>query len=344
MLLLDNDAVAAEADMAEFIEAIEAVYLELAAGGAATRTRSTLTARHERSTKYTLATMDGISRAAGVAAIRLRSDRSTEAAGRRTKFAGSEGNFLGLIVLFDLADAVPLAIIHDGIIQQMRVAATAAVAARRLARRTPTRLGVLGTGGQARAHVDAYLSVFPTIETVVIHSPRHQAREAFAAEMSERHRREFTAADEPRRVFAGSDVVAICTNATRPVFEAVWVEAGTHVSSVRHWAEVGVDFLERSDRTVVHQPPDNVDIVLADRTGRRDERPATPTPDGPTLVQLLAGEAQGRGGDDEVTYFLNNVGTGVQFAACASIVYRRCVAAGRGRELPTEWFLQQISD
>ena len=32
---------------------------------------------------------------------------------------------------------------------------------------------------------------------------------------------------------------------------------------------------------------------------------------------------------------------GIQFAAVADVVYRRALEAGRGRDLPTEWFTQE---
>ena len=35
---------------------------------------------------------------------------------------------------------------------------------------------------------------------------------------------------------------------------------------------------------------------------------------------------------------------GLQFAAVAGLVYRKAKAAGLGREIPTEWFLQDIRD
>jgi len=39
---------------------------------------------------------------------------------------------------------------------------------------------------------------------------------------------------------------------------------------------------------------------------------------------------------------LNDVGTGVQFAAMGFCAYRAAKEKGLGHEVPTEWFLQDI--
>jgi hypothetical protein len=46
--------------------------------------------------------------------------------------------------------------------------------------------------------------------------------------------------------------------------------------------------------------------------------------------------------DKQVTFFLNNVGTGVQFAAVGYSVFRRAQQMSLGKEVPTDWFLQDI--
>ncbi|MBI2211548.1 MAG: ornithine cyclodeaminase family protein, partial [Deltaproteobacteria bacterium] len=50
----------------------------------------------------------------------------------------------------------------------------------------------------------------------------------------------------------------------------------------------------------------------------------------------------GRMSDEQITFFLNNVGTGVQFAAMGYTAYRVAKEKGLGHEIPTDWFLQDI--
>ena len=131
MLLLDNDAVEASLAVDAAIAAIRAVYLEANAGGAAYRPRSTFHVARGPEQRFTFASMEGVSAANEVAAIRIRSDFVTNhpETGHETKFSTRPGDYCGLVLLFSTANAEPLAILNDGVLQHLRVAATAAVAA-----------------------------------------------------------------------------------------------------------------------------------------------------------------------------------------------------------------------
>jgi alanine dehydrogenase len=62
----------------------------------------------------------------------------------------------------------------------------------------------------------------------------------------------------------------------------------------------------------------------------------------PTLGELIAGMAQGRRTPEETSCFLNVTGIGLQFAAVGAAFYRKAREAGRGHELPTEWFTEDV--
>ena len=53
-------------------------------------------------------------------------------------------------------------------------------------------------------------------------------------------------------------------------------------------------------------------------------------------------QAAGRANADQVTCFINNLGLGYQFAVAGSVVYRKARETGAGRELPTEWFTEDV--
>ncbi|NIO11611.1 MAG: ornithine cyclodeaminase family protein, partial [Deltaproteobacteria bacterium] len=65
------------------------------------------------------------------------------------------------VLLFSTANGLPLAILNDGHIQHMRVAAGAAVAAKHLAREDSERLCILGSGGMAHSHAESLCAVRP---------------------------------------------------------------------------------------------------------------------------------------------------------------------------------------
>jgi len=61
-----------------------------------------------------------------------------------------------------------------------------------------------------------------------------------------------------------------------------------------------------------------------------------------SLGELVAGMAQGRTSTDQTSCFLNLTGIGLQFTAAGAALYRKAREAGRGRELPTEWFTEDV--
>ena len=62
----------------------------------------------------------------------------------------------------------------------------------------------------------------------------------------------------------------------------------------------------------------------------------------PTLFDLISGKAVGRDNDAEITCFLNNTGTGYQFAACGAIAVAKAKELGIGNEVPTDWFTEDV--
>ena len=62
--------------------------------------------------------------------------------------------YCGLVILFDVEKIEPVAMMPDGVIQKVRVAAMSAVGARYLAPENPQVLGLFGSGWQAGAHLE----------------------------------------------------------------------------------------------------------------------------------------------------------------------------------------------
>lgn len=62
----------------------------------------------------------------------------------------------------------------------------------------------------------------------------------------------------------------------------------------------------------------------------------------PVYTDVLTGKAAGRTRDDQITHYRTIGNWGVQFSSVGGLVYRKARAAGLGRELPIEWFLQDI--
>ena len=235
MLLLNNHDVEAVLSPELALSSLERAYQDLAAGEAVCRPRIDVRIPTPDPHKfYQWGTMEGGS-TAGYFAIRMKSDVIYEQdyAGVRTqeKYCGEPGRFCGLVLLTDIATGLPLAIINDGYLQHMRVAADGALGARIMARENVRTLGMLGAGGMARAHLAALALVRP-IDRLRVFSPTPAHRRDFAAEALERHGISAVAVDDPREVYRGADILAACTDSAVPVSRGEWLEPGMHVISV----------------------------------------------------------------------------------------------------------------
>ncbi|MDE3112612.1 MAG: ornithine cyclodeaminase family protein [Chloroflexota bacterium] len=352
-LLLSNEDVDRLLSMRECIDALAIAYRDLASGRGTDRRRSdSFVAGPVEGSLYSLKSMDGIAPAFGVGAVRIDSDVVTwpTRAGnaRREKLAAAGGRFVGLVLLFSIATGEPLAIFPDGYLQRLRVGATNGLAADRLARRDARIVGLLGSGWQAGGQVMALCSV-RRVERIRCYSTSREHREAFAAEWSERLGVAVEPVASPEAAVRGADVVLCATNTIDHVFFERWVEPGMHLSSIKR-PEIEPAAIERADVIVIHARDASPIHVVAAGVDVPEAREGKGWKllgeiDFTTLPQLhdvVAGTVPGRTRDDQVTCFLNNIGRGYQFAAAGGALYRKAKAAGAGRELPTEWFTQDV--
>jgi ornithine cyclodeaminase/alanine dehydrogenase-like protein (mu-crystallin family) len=253
----------------------------------------------------------------------------------------------------------PLAIMPDGVMQRRRVAGTNAIAARAMAVEDAATYGLLGTGWQAHAQAWAICAVRP-IREVRVFSPTRANRERVAAELADELGIEVRAVDAAREAVAGADIVGSATNSITPVVEAAWLERHAHVTCVKE-LELGPGVLEGAAQVVVHtradrpanyvigrgQDPiyahDPAEGVQADageiRARRRAD--AVDLARQPDLAELVGGRVP-VAAPGAHTVFVNTIGTGLQFATVAALAYERALERGLGRELPTEWFLEDV--
>ena len=66
--------------------------------------------------------------------------------------------------------------------------------------------------------------------------------------------------------------------------------------------------------------------------------------DKPDFADLVTGKCKGRLTRDQITFYRNVGNQGLQFSAVGGWVYAQALKAGKGREISTDWFLQDIRD
>ena len=362
MLLINNQDVEKLFDMKACLEALEEGYDDLLKGDAVYRPRLDVWMPCDRPDGYyRWGTMEGASRKIGVFAIRMKSDIVHWPSGdTEEKYCVQPGTWCGLVMVFSVRNGEPLAIINDGLLQHMRVGACAGLGAKYLARADASVVGVFGSGGMARTYLEAF-SEIRKIKKVKVFSPTKSNREAYAREMTGRLDIEVVAVDSPEMVVRDTDIVATCTDSTRTVFDQPeWLKEGAHITCVRA-CEIGPQVIKRCDLSVklgknTIEAMDEGMVRLHGNVGyiagQPEERSRIPNPAVDNykgdyfkyFMDVKAGKVPGRTSNKQITFFINAGTQGLQFAACAGKIYQLAKAKGVSRELPTEWFLQDIRD
>ena len=284
------------------------------------------------------------------------------------------GTYCGLIFLTSTKNGEPLAFINDGVLQHMRVGGGAGIGVKYLSREDSHVVGMLGSGGMARTFLEAFMCV-RDIKQCKIYSPTVAHREEFAEEMSRKLGIEVIAVDSAREAVRGVDILSSCTDAMQPVYDADWVEKGMHLTNLGR-REMPDTVMDKID-LVVRQGTAGLQMKQTERfQAERGLSPAAfiggtteqmkripaknPQPgfggdnpefmdrgkggDKPDFADLITGKCKGRTSPDQVTFYRNVGNQGLQFSSVGGWVYEQAKKAGKGRALPTEWFLQDVRD
>ena len=380
MLFLNNADVLKVLTMADCVRVHEEGEVELARGELAARPRfDTIVTTPKPDHFYRWGTVEAASKATQTQAIRIKSDIVYyEQHGDslvEEKYASRPGLFCGLVMLFDTSNGEPLAIINDGNLQLARVGAKNALGVKYLSRPDSKVVGMLGSGGQAKSHLEAFATVRP-IQRCNVFSPTQANREAFAREMSRKLGIDVVAVDSPEKAVAGADILATCTNSMRHVLFANMVKPGMHLSAVANeWDRavapmVDVSAASAEGRMFRGNPIEPAEGTVgaaavyaaaseselqrlveisgtryaqagAHREGGNAPRKMRSVP----IADLIEGTAQGRLNDAEISSSqgIGTAGTsGMSFVAVGRLVYELARERGLGTEVPTDLFLQDV--
>lgn len=344
-------------DPAALVDAIEAAYRALAAGSGVSAPRLDLQAPPDAAGHtYQLGLAAGLSGRYG--AVRLKSDmtylREVAGAPRKEKYAVEPGLCCGLVLLFSAQTGAPLALMHDGVLQHMRVAADSAIGARLMARPDAATLGMLGSGGMARAHLRA-LCATSGLRRVVVYSPTPAHAQALA-DLARALGLEAETAPSGAAAIAEADVLCACTSAIGPVVSGADLCPGTHVMAIGGGldalASARVDvWLRLGQATAAPEwggQPIEEECLSFSASGQKAASGGArrfgdiPVARRVMLGALLADPGLGRTRPEQITFSDRGNVHGLQFAAAAGHVYEQACARGLGREMALADFTQTI--
>jgi thiomorpholine-carboxylate dehydrogenase len=191
----------------------------------------------------------------------------------------------------------------------MRTAAASAVATKLLAAPESKVLGILGSGVQARSHVEA-LRLVRQFKEVRVWSPTQEHAKQFANEIGGT-----TVSGE--QAVRGADVVVTVTSSKTPVLKGSWLKPGCHMNGIGacrpEWRELDDDAMRTSVVFVDSREgalKESGDVILS-RAKIYAE-----------LGEALAGKIPSRA--NETTIF-KSLGMAVEDIAAALLVYRSAV-------------------
>jgi len=213
---------------------------------------------------------------------------------------------MATIFLVDPQTGTPLAIMDGTLITEMRTAAVSAAATKLLASPDAKVLAVLGSGVQARSHVEA-LRLVRHFEEIRVWSPTLEHAKRFADEIG-------AAAMSVEEAVRDADVIVTVTNSKTPVLHGRWLKAGSHVNAIGacrpDWRELDDEAMQRG-------------VVFVDsREGALKESGDVILSGAKIYAELgegLAGKVRPRA--NEITVF-KSLGMAVEDIAAAMLVYR----------------------
>jgi len=353
MLVLSNEDIEKILTIQECIDVLEEMYRDLADKQAleVARVDNLLPCSYEKG-YYAFKHMGGGWLRHKIMALRLNSDIITHPhiGGniRRVKIPLANGRWVGLVLLFSTETGELLAMFPDGVAQRMRVAATNGLGIKYLARKGACRVGLIGSGWQAGAQLLAVLAVRP-VKEIKVYSLRKENREAFAEEMRLKTGANILPVESPEECVREAEIILAATSSLVPVIRREWLSEGVHVSCIKA-QEVDEAVLSACQRVVVHTrvQQKQIDNILPGTKHIPKEHEQgwwnkqSLWEELPELSDLIAGRISGRRSEEEITCFVNNVGSGLQFAALGVLILNKARYLGLGRELPPEWFSQSV--
>jgi ornithine cyclodeaminase/alanine dehydrogenase-like protein (mu-crystallin family) len=378
MLIINNEDVSKLLTMADCIRVQEEAFKKLPYGGAIHRPRIDMYMPcDDPNGYYRWSTMEGANDA--YMAIRMKSDvinwpRDANGNWTEEKYCMRPGTYCGVIFLLSTRNGEPLAFINDGVLQHMRVGGGAGIGVKWLAREDSHVVGMLGSGGMARTFLEAFTRV-RDIGLCKVYSPNAKRREEYAGEMSKTLGIEVRAVESAREAVRGVDILSSCTDSMKPVYDAEWIEKGMHVTNLgrrempdaaagkfdvvvrqgvaglqmrqseRFQAERGLSpaaYIGGSPEQMKRIPENNPEPGFGGDTPEFNDRGRGG--DKPEFADLVTGKCKGRTSRDQITFYRNVGNQGLQFSAVGGWVYERARDRKMGREIPTEWFLQDIRD
>ena len=236
----------------------------------------------------------------------------------------------GAVALFDGETGELRALMNGAAITAIRTAAVSALATRLLAREDAGDLALVGSGRQARTHLEA-LACVRSLRRVRVASRSAERARRFAEEMSAAGKILVEPMSSIEDAVRGADLVVLATDSAEPVVKREWISAGAHLNVV------GASLPTRREVDSATMAASRLFVDRRESTMNEAGDYLIPLAEGvigPDHIQAELGEVltearPGRHAQDEITLF-KSLGLAVEDLAAAAAVCERAAASGVG--------------
>ena len=236
-------------------------------------------------------------------------------------------------LMFDATSGELVSLMEADRLGQIRTGAASGVATRYLAQKDASRVGIYGTGWQARSQLEAIV-VVRSIESVAAYGRNQERREKFCDEMSETLGIPVTPCDNPEAVTAEADILVTVTNSREPVLKGEWLHPGQHINAAGsnnlRRLEIDADAVTRSS-FIATDSLEQAKIECGDLAAVVESGGIT-WDEVHELADVVAGNTTGRQSHDDITLF-ESQGVAIEDVAAAKHVYETGLEQGRGKTL-----------
>jgi ornithine cyclodeaminase/alanine dehydrogenase len=233
--------------------------------------------------------------------------------------------------LYRIADGELLAIMDALHLTTLRTGATSAVATRHLAGGAATTIGVIGSGIEARAQLEA-MHALGLARSARVYSPTQANREQFATDYSRSLGIEVLPVSRAREAVSGCGLVVAAVKSTETALLGEWLEPGTHVNSVGtarpEQREIDAATFQRSAVIVV----DTREGVFGEAGDAIAAKDVVSPEQVYELAELVTGRAPSRSDKKQITLF-KSVGSAHQDVAIAARIFERAREKNLGSEI-----------
>jgi ornithine cyclodeaminase len=241
----------------------------------------------------------------------------------------------GVVMLFGIAHGEPLAILDATAITAIRTAAASAAATRALARADAGDLALIGSGTQARTHLEAMQCVRP-LRRVRVWSRNRANAERFAREEGAHRGVTIEVCASAAGAVKGADLVCTTTSARTPVLEGAWLAPGAHINAAgacfKETRELGTEAVRRARlftdcrESCVNEAGD---FLLPRAEGAIGDAHLLGE-----VGDVFLGRLEGRRTPEDITIY-ESLGIAIEDLASAHWIHRRALETGKGTWL--EW-------